>query len=53
MTWALVFWLSVPTNFVIHTNFSTEKECIAEQAKWTKRFNEVKSQLIAECRKYE
>lgn len=49
--WILVFWLATPNNFAEHNQYKTQNECEQSAAVWNQRLRQVKSQLIAECRK--
>lgn len=50
MTWILVFWLQVQTNFAVYEQHATERACREREQLWQRRFDMVKSQLRAECR---
>ena len=51
VTWALVFWLQYPENYVEHSRYTLERDCRDAEQLWTRRFMIVKSRLVAECRK--
>lgn len=51
MTWILVFWLQSPMNYTQYEEFKTERECRDSEHLWNRRFNLVKSELRAECRR--
>jgi len=50
MTWILVFWLQVQTNFTVYEQHATERACRDREQVWQRRFDMVKSPLRAECR---
>lgn len=50
MTYILVFWLQIPTNFAEHDRYRTQYECEQSAKIWNQRLQQVKSKMIAECR---
>lgn len=50
MKFLLVVWLINPSNFAVHEQFETEKQCIEKRELLNRALAQVRSELIAECR---
>jgi hypothetical protein len=50
MKFLLVIWLGSPTNFVVHEQLETQKQCTEKKELLSRALAAAKSELIAECR---
>lgn len=50
MTWVLVFWLAVETNYSEYERYSDQTSCEQSRLRWQQRLDQVQSRLRAECR---
>jgi hypothetical protein len=46
MKWALIFWMSNPTNYTVHSVYLNQDHCQEKQSYYTEKFTAMK----AECK---
>ena len=53
MKWVLLFWINMPSNYIIHSEYKTEQDCLTAQERYSKIFQQTNSRTNAVCRPYE
>lgn len=44
MKWALIFWVTGPANFTVHSVYLDQDKCLAQQAYYQERFKNMQAQ---------
>ena len=46
MKWALIFWMSNPANYTVHSVYLSQEHCEAKQAYYAEKFTTMKAECL-------
>ena len=53
MKWMLLIWINVPSNYILHSEYKTEQDCLIAQERYSKIFQQTNSKTNAVCKPYD